>query len=173
MVNKFFLKCKEKCILLKTNTKNFIKNFLNNNNNIEENNNEVIINDAYRIYNIYEDDLYEDNELSLTFLNDKRKKRLFKNIKKNEIDLNIINEEFINFPKVCKHKPSYKEKNECIICFSNKKKEVNTFICDHSFCKECLIKWYSSCLEKEKLPYCPLCIKTDYEYIKILYKTIC
>jgi hypothetical protein len=54
-----------------------------------------------------------------------------------------------------------KEEEDCPICGFKKEAETTTFVCRHSYCQNCLTKWYFSCVEKNINPHCPICRKHD------------
>jgi hypothetical protein len=54
-----------------------------------------------------------------------------------------------------------KEEEDCSICGFKKQAETTTFVCDHSYCQNCLTKWYFLCVEKHIKPHCPMCRKHD------------
>lgn len=60
----------------------------------------------------------------------------------------------------------YTEEEEiCSICLCKKYKEVRTFVCSHTFCQDCIIKWYIKRIKEKTTPFCPLCMKED-DYIE-------
>lgn len=54
-----------------------------------------------------------------------------------------------------------KEDNICSICCNIKEYSTNTFVCEHNFCQNCIVKWYISCKNLHREPHCPLCRKVD------------
>lgn len=49
----------------------------------------------------------------------------------------------------------------CSICNNIKQHKTNTFVCTHSFCQICIVKWYQECKYKELPCTCPICRKID------------
>ncbi len=55
----------------------------------------------------------------------------------------------------------YKEIENCSICSGRKEAETKTFVCNHSFCQQCITSWYFLCVNQGRQPHCPMCRKVD------------
>ena len=145
---------------------------------------ELELDSEYEVLNFDKEDLkINNNNLNKNVLKRKRKKKFLENKKENEKnnkneekknnDLKEFFEEFdteIKYHKIKKLKKNKENKElkisldeECSICMNSIIDLANTDVCEHDFCKNCLLSWAN------KSTQCPIC-KKNFSKIFIYYK---
>ena len=135
---------------------------------------ELELDSEYEVLNFDKEDLkINNNNLNKNVLKRKRKKKFLENKKENEKNnkneekknnnLKEFFEEFdteIKYHKIKKLKKNKENKElklsldeECSICMNSIIDLANTNVCDHNFCKNCLLIWANKSTE------CPMCKK--------------